>query len=169
LVLLATPPALGYETRYGNTEANLMAVRTALDTFAIDCGRYPTTAEGMQALHYRPVGISTNQWHGPYVDQPTQDAWRHDFIYLCPGLHNANTFDLYSLGRDGLSKTGGDDSDDINNWDSARQWARHYSTDSQMRQLLPPLAIIGGGACAAITSWLLWRNRRASKKPVTSQ
>jgi hypothetical protein len=39
------------------------------------------------------------------------------YVYLCPGIHNTNGFDLYSCGFDGISKSGGNDLDDINNWD----------------------------------------------------
>jgi hypothetical protein len=31
-------------------------------------------------------------------------------------------FDLYSLGNDGISETGGNDKDDINNWDPEKTW-----------------------------------------------
>ena len=35
--------------------------------------------------------------------------------------------DLYSLGEDGISKTGENDRDDINNWNTNRPWARQYN------------------------------------------
>ncbi len=44
------------------------------------------------------------------------DSWNNAFVYQCPGAHNTNAFDIYSLGPDGVSKTGGGDPDDINNW-----------------------------------------------------
>jgi len=94
-------------------------LKTALDRFAIDCGRYPTTSEGLKALFICPTNISNARWKGPYIDPPRipQDPWGHDYIYCCPGIHNTNGYDIYSCGFDGVSKSGGDDPDDINNWD----------------------------------------------------
>ena len=93
--------------------------KVALNYFSNDCGRYPTTAEGFTALINCPTNILSGRWHGPYIDPPKipQDVWHHDYVYRCPGIHNTNGYDLYSCGYDGISKSGGDDLDDINNWD----------------------------------------------------
>jgi general secretion pathway protein G len=91
--------------------------KTALDAFHEDCGRFPSSAEGLGSLTARPAGVSETQWHGPYLEAAIPpDPWGHDYIYRCPGAHNTNGFDLYSLGPDGVSKSGGDDPDDIANW-----------------------------------------------------
>lgn len=86
--------------------------------FSVDCGRYPTTAEGLNALITCPTDISPKLWKGPYLDSSKllRDPWGHDFVYRCPGIHNTNAYDLYSKGPDGISKSDGDDPDDIGNW-----------------------------------------------------
>ena len=88
----------------------------ALRTFSVDCGRFPTSQEGLSALIARPPAVSEGSWHGPYLLDLDRDPWGNNYCYLCPGLHNTNSFDLYSRGPDRLSRSGGDDSDDINNW-----------------------------------------------------
>jgi general secretion pathway protein G len=93
-------------------------IKTALVRFNIDCGRYPTTSEGFAALMNCPTNISRGRWRGPYLDQIPIDPWGNVYVYCCPGIHNTNGFDLYSCGFDGISKSGGDDPDNINNWDS---------------------------------------------------
>jgi general secretion pathway protein G len=107
-------------------------IKTMLDAFAVDCGRYPTTAEGFKALLICPTNIPTGKWHGPYLDNIPQDVWKHDYVYRCPGIHNTNGYDLYSCGFDGISKSGGGDLDDINNWDlssphGGNDYALNYS------------------------------------------
>ncbi len=92
-------------------------LQTALDEFSNDCSRYPTTAEGFAALMQCPTNISEGRWHGPYFNQIPKDPWGRNYVYRCPGIHHTNSFDLYSCGFDGISKTGGEDPDDINNWD----------------------------------------------------
>lgn len=92
--------------------------KTILGMFKVDCGRYPTTQEGLIALMIRPENIRAREWHGPYFDTPElpKDPWGRDYVYRCPGIHNPDGFDLFSFGPDGVSKTEGDDPDDINNW-----------------------------------------------------
>ncbi len=87
---------------------------TALDTFRLDVGRYPTTSEGLQALRGRPFGL--DRWDGPYLrkDVPN-DPWGKGYLYRSPGQNGP--FDLFSYGADGAA--GGDgDARDLNNWES---------------------------------------------------
>ncbi len=83
--------------------------------FYVDCGRYPTTAEGFHALLTCPTNIPSKRWKGPYLDPATGvplDPWNHEYVYRCPGIHNPNSYDLYSKGPDGIDN----DQDDIGNW-----------------------------------------------------
>ena len=114
-------PAAG-QWYVGDTRAHLYGgIKTSLDAFAVDCGRYPTTSEGFKALLTCPTNIPSGRWHGPYFDPPKipQDPWENNYVYRYPGVHNTNGYDLYSCGFDRISRSGGDDLDDINNWDPA--------------------------------------------------
>jgi len=91
-------------------------LKTALDHFQTDCGRYPTTSEGFASLINCPTNISSGRWRGPYLDQVPIDPWGNIYVYRSPGIHNTNGYDIYSRGPDGISRSGGDDHDDINNW-----------------------------------------------------
>ena len=95
----------------------LGGLKTALDRFKFDCGRYPTTSEGFVGMVNCPTNFSGGKWSGPYLDPILKDPWKHDYVYSCPGKHNTNGYDLYSCGYNGISKSEGDDLDDINNWD----------------------------------------------------
>jgi general secretion pathway protein G len=91
---------------------DITRVGAALDAFEVDCGRYPTNDEGLDALVTAPRGMAN--WHGPYIKKkgvPT-DPWGRAFIYRCPGEHNPSGYDLLSLGPDGREGGG----DDIDNW-----------------------------------------------------
>jgi general secretion pathway protein G len=89
-------------------------LKTSLGMFEVDCGRYPTTSEGLQALFKKPADIPEKNWKGPYVEKESElkDQWGHEYIYRCPGVHNKNGYDLYSVGPDGKDGT----TDDIGNW-----------------------------------------------------
>ena len=94
--------------------AQIELLGTALDTFRLDVGRYPSSQEGLAALRLRPGG--TDRWDGPYLKKDVpKDPWDRPYYYRSPG-ENGRPYDLYSLGADGTP--GGDgDSRDITSWE----------------------------------------------------
>jgi len=121
LVILATLSAIVVPKLTGQSKrAKIVAAQTqiadfatALDTFEIAVGRYPTTVEGLRALIERPTS-EADDWQGPYLSRNVVplDQWGNEFQYRCPGQYNPDGYDLYSYGPDG--RLGGDD--DITNW-----------------------------------------------------
>lgn len=81
---------------------NLGALRTALELFHKDCGRYPSTRENLAALIRQPR--SAAGWRGPYIKGLWPDPWKHPYHYeLVAGLLR-----LSSDGPDGRRDTGDD-------------------------------------------------------------
>ncbi len=120
MVILGLLAALVGPRLFGNVDkANVSATKTqvemlgsALDAFRLDVGRYPTTAEGLNALITNP-GI--DGWNGPYLKKSVvpNDAWKRPFQYQSPGSHGE--YDLFSYGADGTP--GGDGyNKDIDSW-----------------------------------------------------
>jgi general secretion pathway protein G len=98
------------------TMSEIAALSNAISAFQVDCRRFPTTTEGLLALVVPPSAmLRTNLWHGSYLDQIPKDPWGNPYIYECPGLHNTNAYDVYSLGPEGK---GGNEA--IGNWISTR-------------------------------------------------
>ena len=89
-------------------------IETALWGFEMHCGRFPTTAEGLAALVTRPPGAPSDCWK-PLLKAIPNDPWGNPYVYACPGVHYPNSYDLYSLGPDGVTGTGGEAPDDIGN------------------------------------------------------
>ena len=92
-------------------ESNLS---TALDLYKMDASQYPTTEQGLIALLTPPsVAPVPVQWNGPYLKKKVlpKDPWGHDYVYVSPGTHNTDSYDLSSLGPDGVESD-----DDITNW-----------------------------------------------------
>ncbi len=86
-------------------ETQIKMLRGALQTFRLDLGRYPTTAEGLSVL-VRPSPEAGDFWRGPYLDDKVpNDPWRTPYRYKYPA-DNLQGFALYSLGAD--SKDGGE-------------------------------------------------------------
>ena len=75
-------------------------IRTALDFFNLDMGRYPSGDEGLEILIKRPDAGS--RWAGPYLKSKIvpMDPWSRAYIYENPGKDN-KPYELKSLGADG--------------------------------------------------------------------
>ena len=100
------------QARQTAARTDINSFETSLDAFEVDCGRYPSTEEGLQALVNPPSGVQN--WRGPYVKAVPLDPWRMPYQYRFPGTHNTTSYDVYSTGPD---KAEGND--DIDNWSQA--------------------------------------------------
>ena len=90
------PPAWR-EARMATATADIANIQAAAKLFKGDCGRFPTSDEGLTALVRQPANCPN--WHGPYLKTGVpKDPWGKPYVYRCPGLHNANGFDLSSAG-----------------------------------------------------------------------
>ena len=88
-----------------------MAFGVALEQFKAENGFYPTSKDGLNVLVVKPTNASTN-WH-QLLDKVYPDHWGHPYLYVFPGKHNTNSYDLSSAGPDGVPGT----QDDIKNWE----------------------------------------------------
>jgi general secretion pathway protein G len=90
---------------------------TALDNYRLDNHAYPTTEQGLAALRTEPtVGERPPRWRGPYLRRAVpDDPWGRPYVYVSPGRVNPESYDLYSLGRDGREGGEGEDAD-ITSW-----------------------------------------------------
>lgn len=118
LVILASivvPKMTGYSERARKSKAvtEIGSFKTALSAFEIDCGRFPTTEEGLNALVHAPSGVQGFK-QGGYMDEIPLDPWGNPYQYRAPGQHNPDTYDVFTMGADGHE--GG--TDDIGNWTS---------------------------------------------------
>jgi general secretion pathway protein G len=89
--------------------AQMDAFRKAIEAFRIDNGRYPTTAEGLDALVVAPSGAA--RWNGPYLQGAIPaDPWGTKYQYQAPGP-SGRDYQILSYGRDRAPGGTGDDAD----------------------------------------------------------
>jgi len=88
-------------------------ITAALELYRLDVGRYPTQAEGLNALVVAPS--SAPGWNGPYLrkDSAIHDPWGEMYLYKFPGTHGE--VDVYSLGQD-KAEGGTGEAQDVGNW-----------------------------------------------------
>ena len=87
------------------TRVNMKQITNVLKTYRLDCGQYPSTDQGLDALKAKPASGEEckNYAPGGYLQNPAKDAWDVPFLYTSDG----NTFEIKSLGSD--KKEGGAD------------------------------------------------------------
>jgi general secretion pathway protein G len=94
-------------------KAQIELFGSALDSFRLDVGRYPTTEEGLNALREKPSSVE--KWQGPYLPKAIpKDPWGRDYVYKCPGEHGE--YDIISYGLDGQPGGEGENAD-VTSWE----------------------------------------------------
>src|ERR1051326_4978604 len=97
LVILATLAAIVYPKVMGRSEqarvtaaqTQIANFKTALNAFEVDNGYYPKGKNGLVDLVQQPSNALN--WH-QYLDNLPKDPWGNDYVYECPGRHNANSY-----------------------------------------------------------------------------
>jgi general secretion pathway protein G len=88
------------------------SMKTALTTYKIQMGDFPTSEQGLAALATAPAA-NADRWQGPYIEgKMPMDPWGRAYQYRYPGTRNKGSYDLWSMGADGVDGT----DDDIGNW-----------------------------------------------------
>src|SRR5688500_14356096 len=119
LVVFVLPQQEGAEKN--TTKLKLSQVATALDTYRLSLGRYPTEqGGGLDALLKKPMFENPRlgeKWTGPYLKPgiSIDDAWGHPLRYELVdrtletgGAASGPPYKLYSVGPDGQPETDDD-------------------------------------------------------------
>ena len=102
------------QAKSGIAKGQIGTIESALEQYAIKCGGYPSSDEGLNALIEAPAGLE-EVWGSRYL-KPSQivDPWGRPFIYIEPGSINTDSYDLISLGADGEEGGEGENADIYN-------------------------------------------------------
>ena len=86
----------------------------ALKLYKLDNQRFPTSAQGLQALLTKPTENPIPPNWKRYLDKLPNDPWGRPYQYLNPGIKGE--FDVFSFGADG--QPGGEGKNaDVGSWD----------------------------------------------------
>jgi len=119
-VMIFAVGGTGKRARIDTTKATLETVASALDTYQLHVGHYPSEEEGnLSALRVRPSFDNeqlAEKWAGPYLKKQPVDAWSNALNYEVQVAtttdETAPPYRLWSNGPDGMSDT----EDDIKYW-----------------------------------------------------
>ncbi len=96
---------IGDAARYTATEAKVKECVAKLEAYRLGAGSYPTTAQGLKALVVKPeTGPVPRRWSKQMSSVP-KDPWEAELVYRNPGKRDATTYEIVSMGEDGLLDT----------------------------------------------------------------
>ena len=74
-------------------------IKIPLTTYRMAMGSYPSTSDGLNALVTAPAN-NADSWRGPYVadGKLPLDPWNQPYQYCFPGVHNKDSYDVWSKG-----------------------------------------------------------------------
>jgi general secretion pathway protein G len=94
-----------------STKVQMRNLSTVLDQFKLDCGFYPLSDQGLDALLKKPAGRECKNYDpNGYLKSGSKvprDSWSNDFGYQSDG----NKFVITSFGSDGKEGGEGNDKD----------------------------------------------------------
>lgn len=94
-------------------QSDLSTISMQLKTYEMQNQFLPSAEQGLDALVNAPQSEPLPlRWHQLMTKLPN-DPWGRSYLYRYPGIYNTNSFDVYTLGADGIES-----SDDIGNWDA---------------------------------------------------
>lgn len=102
LAALIVPKLVGRtdDAKVATAKTNIASLHSLLEQFRLDCDRYPTTQEGLDALLQQPANVKN--WHGPYIDRgKLNDPWDNPYVYEYPNPNGNSAYLLMSYGADG--------------------------------------------------------------------
>lgn len=121
LTLSTTVGFLGFrfvgQARSVAARNQIATIGLALSGYLLDCGSYPTEAQGLDALWIRPTASPVPEgWQGPYIEKRIDtDPWGNSYRYQVPGPHGL-PYGVASHGADGIEGGTGENRD-ILSWE----------------------------------------------------
>jgi general secretion pathway protein G len=105
-------PNLGV-ARSTRVQGDIKSIDTQLMIYNSLNGFYPSTAQGLKALVEKPDGEPRpRNWRNLMKEVPV-DPWGMEYRYASPGVHNPNSYDIWSSGPDRIA---GNTDDEGGNW-----------------------------------------------------
>ena len=123
LVSLVGPRLLGSKKKadINATKTQIGLFQSALERYAIDTNRFPSTEDSLLALvENTSEETKSSSWDGPYLKKTKlpKDPWGNGYLYEYPSTHSkSDEPDIWSAGPDGEENT----EDDIVSWEKSSQ------------------------------------------------
>ena len=101
---------VGEGAKLQRVRADFQSLGSALKTYKINAGNYPTTQQGLKALVEKPTSTPVPRDWVKIADKVPPDPWMNEYGYKFPGSKNPAEYELISKGPDGIEGNADDKS-----------------------------------------------------------
>ena len=99
LVVLASLAVVAYgpiqkKMRVDAAKTQIGLLENAIETYQVELEDYPTSLDD---LRRDPGNLAPGKWHTFLNKDIPLDPWKNPYHYKCPGDHNPESFDVWSV------------------------------------------------------------------------
>jgi len=111
LVIIASLAVMAYgparrKAKIDAAKSQIGAFGSAIDLYNLTLDQYPAALEDLRTSGNL---ADPSKWDGPYLDKEIPlDPWSQEYRYVTPGNRNPDSYDLWSVGPDGVDNTDDD-------------------------------------------------------------
>jgi len=98
---IAVVGKLGDGAKLQRVTSDFNTISSAINTYKLNAGSAPTSAQGLQALVAKPSSTPVPKRWTQLADEIPLDPWQNPYQYRNPGKKDSSTFEIYSKGPDG--------------------------------------------------------------------
>lgn len=95
-------------------KGDMQSMATPLMVYRSSNGFLPTTEQGLKSMVTKPESSPKPRNWQKLMDSVPIDPYGMEYNYVQPGVHNPDSYDLFSAGKDRIAGT----PDDKGNWES---------------------------------------------------
>ncbi len=99
---------IGDNAKLNQAEADFKSIDTALMSYKLSAGNYPTTQQGLKALVEKPTSTPVPRRWSQIMKKAPLDPWKNEYVYRFPGKKVPSEPEIISKGPDGQENTGDD-------------------------------------------------------------
>jgi general secretion pathway protein G len=99
---------IGEGAKLQRVDADFNSLGSALKTYKLNAGNYPTQQQGLEALVTKPSSTPVPRRWAKIADKVPPDPWNNPYGYKFPGTKDPSEFEIFSMGKDGQAGTDDD-------------------------------------------------------------
>ena len=99
---------IGDSAKVSQAESDFKSIDTALMSYKLLAGSYPTTQQGLRALVEKPSSTPVPRRWAQTSKKVPLDPWKNEYGYRFPGKKNASEPEIFTKGQDGMENTADD-------------------------------------------------------------
>lgn len=98
---IAVVGKIGDGAKLQRVTSDFNVISSAINTYKLNAGSAPTTAQGLEALVKKPSSTPIPKRWTKLADEIPLDPWQVPYQYRNPGKKDTSTFEIYTKGPDG--------------------------------------------------------------------